>query len=245
MNDTDWLIEPPPELKKTYRHEYWRKVCMAIIVLARTGISTAPEIALTLAQHFGVATRSYSLLRLIYKTLADDNIVNKRVVKLDIAVRITILQLTDYGKELARVLGVEPVESEYERILRLHDGENQPKHTAQVLFTAYQARLRGFDVKVMPFEIPDGKSGYQPDLTIAYRQEGLFYPVEVETHSRNKPEKWQGKWEANVVLPNPRVRQVVVQRLKNWGIHGKAADLQTLARQAKKGVLDYFWLELW
>ncbi|RCK72778.1 MAG: hypothetical protein ANABAC_1312 [Anaerolineae bacterium] len=147
--------------------------------------------------------------------------------------------------ELARALGVEPVESEYERILRLHDGENQPKHTSQVLFTAYQARLRGFDVKVMPFEKSNGMTWYQPDLTIANIQDRLFYPVEVETHSRNKPEKWKGKREVNVVLPNPQIRQAVVQRLKNLKSHGRATDLQTLARQTKLGVLDYFWLEIW
>ncbi len=245
MNATDLLIEPPRELRKSYQREYWRRICLAVITLAETGIATASELANNLAFHFGINPTSCPIRRLIHKTLPDDGFTQNTILPVARHIKLTAIQLTDYGKDIARALGVEPIENEYERILRLHDGEKQPKHTAQVLFTAYQARMRGFGVKVMPFEKSDGKPWYQPDLTLRDPIAGRFYPVEVETHSRNKPEKWQGKREPNIVFPNPQTRLLVVQRLKDWGIHGRATDLQTLARQARQGILEYFWLEYW
>ncbi len=53
-------------------------------------------------------------------------------------VKFSILQLTGCGKELCRALGVEPVESDWEKIVRLYKGEEQEGHAALVLMVAYQ-----------------------------------------------------------------------------------------------------------
>ncbi len=199
-----------------------RRAYTALEILAEEGISLQAE----LAGRFGSTSSNPSFIRLM-KRLRDHDLVTTLTLPLGIVSKIAVVQLTDYGKERMTQMGVPPIESEYERILRLHDGANQPKHTAQVLFTAYQARLRGLKVTVMPFERDGITPWYQPDLEIINGY--LTYPVEVETHSRNKPEKWLYKREANVVLPNPKIRQLVVERLKRLGVPGRATDLRTFA----------------
>jgi len=156
---------------------------------------------------------------------------------------MNVLQLTDYGKELCRVLGVEPVESDWEKIIRLHRGEEQVVHGGAVLFAAYQARLRGWKAEVMPFD-PQETPWFQPDLKVT-DPEGWFYYCEVETHSRDNPDKWVRMRQANLIVPTPTTRQWMVRRLKDMGVPGRATDLRTLAQQAKAGDLSRFWLEKW
>jgi hypothetical protein len=237
------LTEPPTELKKKYQRDYWQRVCIAVAVIAKTGYSAAPDLLDQLANLFYVTLQSNSINRLIYQTLPQDGLADKFILPLGPWAKLAVITLTDYGKDVARALGNEPVESDYERILRLHDGENQPAHTAQVLFTAYQARIRKMKVVVMPFEENDRTPWFRPDLSIS--DELHYYPVEVETHSRNNPKKWEYKREANVVLPTPSVRHAVVNRLKKMHVPGRATDLITLARYAKDYDLSYFWLERW
>jgi len=236
-------IEPPAHLKSVYRRDYWERVCVTLALIAQTGYSTALDLLAVLSVRFSTEPQSNSLSRLVYDALPKGGLAVKLNLPLSRLLSLTVLTLTDYGKELACALGFPPVESDYERILRLHDGINQPKHTAHVLFTAYQARLRGLQVRVMPFEPDDRQPWFRPDLII--RDQYKVYAVEVETHSRNKPEKWLNKREANVVLPDPIVRYAVVSRLKTLHVPGRATDLKTLAQNAKRGDLRYFWLERW
>lgn len=223
----------------SYNHPLFRQRAYTLLeILAKDGISLQVE----LAYRFGATSSNPNFNRLI-KRLCDHDLIITHTLPLGVVNKVSVVQLTDYGKERMAQMGVPPIESEYERILRLHDGANQPKHTAQVLFTAYQARIRGLKVSVMPFEKDDGTPWYQPDLEITNGY--LTYPVEVETHSRNKPEKWLYKREANVVLPNPKIRQLVVERLKRLGVPGRATDLRTLALLHRRGNLSTFWLERW
>jgi len=157
--------------------------------------------------------------------------------------RLSVLQLTDYGKDLCRALGVEPVESDWEKIVRLYKGEVQDAHAGLVLMAAYQARLRGWKAEVVPFN-PQETPWFQPDLKVT-DPEGWFYYCEVETHSRNNPGKWERMRQVNLIAPMPVTRQWMVQRLKAMGIPGRATDLRTLAQQARAGDLSRFWLEKW
>ncbi len=187
----------------------------------------------------------------MYKTLADEQVAHKivehRTIQLpfsaSVPVRFRVINLTDYGKSLARALGVELVESDWEKIVRLHKGETQEQHAALVLMAAYQARLRGWKAEVMPFN-PQETPWFQPDLKLV-DPEGWFYYCEVETRSRDNPEKWMRMRQVNLIVPMPVTRYWMVERLKAMGIPGRATDLRTLAQQAKAGDLSHFWLEKW
>jgi len=46
------LTEQPAEFRRKYRIDYWRRVCIAITIIAKTGYSTAPDLIVQLANHF-------------------------------------------------------------------------------------------------------------------------------------------------------------------------------------------------
>lgn len=231
-----------------WRADHWERIILAVRLLAETGVSTALDLLWLLSKKTGVSPNAHSLRRLVYQTFADEqvahDIVENNTFKLPGgAFRLRVLQLSDYGKTLARALGVEPVESDWEKIVRLHQGEVQEAHAALVLMAAYQARLRGWKAEVMPFD-PQATPWFQPDLKLT-DPEGWFYYCEVETRSRDNPDKWGRMRQANLIVPTPEARKWMVLRLKAMGIPGRATDLRTLSQQAKAGDLTHFWLEKW
>ena len=233
-----------------WNSQFWPRVIMAVKTLGETGVSTALDLLLLLSQKTGVEMRANSLRNVVYGALADEQVAHTMVDQFSVRLSglggfftMNVLQLTDYGKELCRALGVEPVESDWEKIIRLHRGEEQVVHGGAVLFAAYQARLRGWKAEVMPFD-PQETPWFQPDLKVT-DPEGWFYYCEVETRSRDNPDKWARMRQANLIVPTPTTRHWMVQRLKDMGIPGRAADLRTLAQQAKAGDLSRFWLEKW
>lgn len=221
-----------------YRRPRWRRMVQMTLLLAAEGVSTASE----LIRLLGMDKKA---LHIALDSMLDllDPLIDSRVVSIGSLGRMRVVNLTDYGKSLARALGVEPVESDWEKIVRLHNGEVQTRHAALVLMAAYQARLRGWKADVMPFE-PQETPWFQPDLKLT-DSEGWFYYCEVETRSRVKPHKWARMREVNLIVPTPTARNWMVRRLKDMGIPGRATDLRTLAQQAKAGDLSRFWLEKW
>jgi len=208
------------------------------LLIAQEGVSSALE----LRRLTGIDKKS---LHILLNSMVDlpDPLINSHVFSAGRRGRIRVVNLTDYGKALARALGVEPVESDWEKIVRLHNGQVQTRHAALVLLAAYQARLRGWKAEVMPFD-PQETPWFQPDLKIT-DPEGWSCYCEVETRSRVKPRKWAWMRQVNLIVPTPTVRRYMVQRLKEVSIPGRATDLQTLMRQAKAGDLSRFWLEKW
>ena len=140
-----------------WNEQFWRRVILAATTLAETGVSTALDLLLLLSRKTGVKPRANSLRNVVYGALADEQVAHQMVenktitLPFNVAVRLRVMYLTDYGKDLCRALGVEPVESDWEKIVRLHRGEEQVAHGGAVLFAAYQARLRGWKAEVMPF----------------------------------------------------------------------------------------------
>ncbi len=221
-----------------YRRPRWRRMVQIALLLAGEGVSTASELIRLLAL-------DKKSLHIALDSMLDllDPLIESRIISIGSLGRMRVAALTDYGKALARALGVEPVESDWEKIVRLHNGEVQTRHAALVLMAAYQARLRGWKADVMPFD-PQETPWFQPDLKLT-EPEGWFYYCEVETRSRVKPRKWARMREVNLIVPTPTARMWMVQRLKAMGIPGRATDLRTLAQQAKAGDLSHFWLEKW
>ncbi|MEP0806578.1 MAG: hypothetical protein HRF47_13915 [Chloroflexota bacterium] len=221
-----------------FRRPRWQRMVMIVLLLAGDGVSTAAEIQRLLAlDRKSVHIALDSMLDLL------DPLIVSRVVSIGSLGRMRIVSLTDYGKALARALGVEPVESDWEKLIRLHQGGMQEKHAALVLMAAYQARLRGWTAEVVPFN-PQETPWFQPDLKLT-DPEGWFYYCEVETRSRVKPRKWARMRQVNLIMPTPNARLWVARRIQNMGIPGRATDLRTLAQQAKAGNLNSFWLEKW
>lgn len=225
-------------LEWAYRRPRWQRMVATVLLMAQTGVSTARELErLTALDRKTIHIVLDSMLDLL------DPLIESYVFHAGGRGHLRVVTLTDYGKNLCRALGVEPVESDLEKIMRLHNGKVQTFHAALVLMTAYQARLRGWKAEVMPFD-PQETPWFQPDLKVT-DPEGWFYYCEVETRSRVKPHKWARMREVNLIVSTPTTRLWMVRRLKDMGIPGRATDLRTLAQQAKAGDLSRFWLEKW
>ncbi|WP_299030294.1 hypothetical protein [uncultured Thermanaerothrix sp.] len=70
------------------------------------------------------------------------------------AFRLRVLRLLiQYSKQWVQALGTELIESDWEKILQLDQGETQGHHAALVLLAAYQACLRGWKAEVVPFDL--------------------------------------------------------------------------------------------
>jgi len=225
-------------LEWAYRRPRWQRMVAITLLMAQTGISTAQELV-------RLTSLDKKSLHIVLDSMLDllEPLIESRLIHAGGRGQIRVVVLTDYAKNLCQALGVEPVESDWEKILRLHNGEVQTFHAALVLMTAYQARLRGWKAEVMPFD-PQETPWFQPDLKVT-DLERWFYYCEVETRSRVKPKKWARMREVNLIVPTPTTRLWMVRRLKDMGIPGRATDLRTLAQQAKAGDLSRFWLEKW
>lgn len=237
-----WMPEKLPEefarLEMAYRRSRWQRLVRMVLVIATEGVSTAQELARTMQLGKKQIYRVLDSVKDLPESPLDSNLLYPGGKG-----RVRIVTLTDYGKRLARALGIEPVESDWEKIVRLHQGQEQTRHAALVLLAAYHARLRGWKAEVLPFD-PQETPWFQPDLKIT-SPEGQFYYCEVETRSRVKPRKWARMRDVSLIVPTPAMRRYVTRRLKEKYIPGRATDLQTLMRQAKTGDLSQFWLERW
>jgi len=151
------------------------------------------------------------------------------------AISLRAFWLSEAGRAFVKECRVQPVESDFERLFRLHDAARQDRHAALILLTAYFARKRNWRVEIAPFE-PGQR--FRPDMRLT-DENGLSRYVECETRSRVKPEKWKWMEQINLVLPKRGSRLPLVARLKKAGTHGRATDLSFLRDGGE------FWAETW
>ncbi len=186
----------------------WKRGLMMVFLLARFGVNTRMEHVLILAQAFHRSpntTRSW--VRKAGSFMAQRGFLVEATLngRPDVASSLAVYRLTSEGKDLARRLGWEPVESDWERLIRLHEGERFEKHTLGVLAAAMHARLRGYKVEVLP----QVDSPTPPDLALDAERR-VF--VEVEISDKENPAKWRNNAEANgglvaLVAANPERRR--------------------------------------
>lgn len=151
--------------------------------------------------------------------------------------RITLARLTERGRTLLAASGVEPVESEWERIERLHRGESeaQRKHTALLCTAAFHARLHGYQTQVCPLTA----DGAEPDLQLVRSDQTLFVEVQRKSGTPwNRLGKWQNQLRAQGVVAlfteTLADRERYVQEMRRAGIGTiLATDLQSLYTQTR------------
>lgn len=152
---------------------------------------------------------------------------------------LNAIRLTDRGKALARVLGVEPIENNWERVLRRHQGEMQLAHTGLLLDFERRARLRGYTTTLVP-EV--WVEGFAPDLWIERDGSGLYVEVEGRYHHAT-PRKWRAARRAQgfaaIVARTPKGRARLVEDCRASGVAGIATDLLTLRQRQQQAL----WVE--
>jgi hypothetical protein len=155
---------------------------------------------------------------------------------------LKVVSLTETGQHLFQAMfGEAPLENEWERLNRLHEGAKYPEHTLAALAFAMHARKRGWATQVLP-ENP------KSDLCLFKDGESLRVEVELSPKERG-PKRWPALAKINdgrvaLCAGTVAVREALV---KQAGGSGFAADLETLLPQKYLSMTEAspLWSRTW
>ena len=133
-------------------------------------------------------------------------------------VNLLLYSLSDRGRRLYRKLfDQDPVESELERLQRLHQADTQPKHAALVIGTAFYAEqyLTRCKTVICP---PSPLEGTDPDIYIEWSGGALYVECERTAQRRSWGDSKVHKWQRQVVYqgavalvaPDPDTQQALL-----------------------------------
>ena len=141
------------------------------------------------------------------------------------------LRLTQRARDLLADVGVEAVESDWDRMLALHDPQgNQTRHTLHCLAAARLARGRGWEARLVPPEQP------LVDLRLTPPDRGPIY-VECEARAPQRAFRRIRKWErlarlqgfAAVIATRPQALRDLAGEIRlAYRLPCAGADLETL-----------------
>ncbi|HFC10127.1 MAG TPA: hypothetical protein ENJ54_09815 [Chloroflexi bacterium] len=244
------IRKQPPAIPARVEHLFSSSVIgrtrqiMALYLLALQGITPRIELDYYIAATDGIKKRSGGVRRKLDALQEKGIITAKKLVINTPRTSLVVMRLTDEGKRIAEQIFMQPpVESEWERLVRLHEGERFPAHTAAVLLFAMYARLQGYSVSVLP----EVESPSPPDILIARANERLF--VEVELGRKERPAKWKYNAELNggkiaLVTGTANRREVLTADIQRMGLPGVATDLEYLLQKGRNEEAP-LWIAQW
>ena len=212
-----------------------RRQTLALYILGQHGISARALMTALIAKATGTkeGSKPNAILDRLAAPPGEFVVMEKMSMASPVNTTLVVYRLTTEGRALCRAFGWgEPVESDWERLIRLHDGDNpdMKKHTLAVLSFANHARWRGWRVPVMP-DTDDRR--FRPHVLVTIGDER--HHVEVEMFDRDKPEKdakWsrmaQAQGHIAVCAPNPAECEKLAARGREQGVPVLACDLETL-----------------
>jgi hypothetical protein len=216
----------------------WKRKGMALGLIA-SGISLRIEAQRLLAKRAGCKHDSSSI-RHVFERLEKAGFFEGECVRVHNA-KTKFLWLSRLGQQVAEICRFDLRETDYQRLLRLHGGEIQKKHAAEVATFAYQVRRRG----VLAMVMPDVDGPAEPDVAIGKEGEPPVY-VEVETGG-SREAKWRHQVELQGFVAMCSVtesqQERIVAEIKKLGLPGRASNLESLMRD-KEGA-NVLWMEAW
>lgn len=229
-------VRPPAAYASLFAD--WRREGAALGILAQTGWSMRLAIAEELGKRFGISARAGSLKRMFVR-LKKNGLIDEHQESIA-GTKVACVCLTEKAKNIMRECGMEVVESEWERLMRLHEG--QKKHAAMVCVFTYHARRYGYTTEVCP----DAFESFRPDVRLENGTGSILVEVEDESgEAERRMKKWRNQLEkqgfAAICATTPEIRQRLVAEAKAAGArHGKATDIKTLIADSKD-----LWCEEW
>jgi hypothetical protein len=224
-----------------------------VLYLLSRGLDIRLEMDHLISQVEGIGSRSGALRRL-YDGMVDKNLASRQIIEMSAPnTSLAMLQLTDDGRDLCQTLGWQVKESERQRIERLHQGQTYPQHTLAILIFAMHARLRGYQVEVLP-ELEGFETRASPDVAVSRDQAGTSPArcyVEVELSHKELDTKWRNlnQLQGQVALcaRNVQARARLVGDCKLKDLHGVATDLESLIACKVPEISEGtpLWMEEW
>ncbi|MGB9801109.1 MAG: hypothetical protein ACPLUL_13545 [Thermanaerothrix sp.] len=238
------------EMSKADAELHLKRRGMVLKCLAE-GLSVQVEIGRYVGDATGAQYRSGAIRR-VFEALEESGLIVRQTLTLQVTgnlpTRLAVARLSEEGKQFCRALGWPVVESDWERLIRLHEGEKQEGHTLAVLLFASAARLRGWTVEVLP----EVHGNARPDMVITKGEQRLYVEVETGTRLHDGNAKWRMNAELNggrvaLVARNVEERGVLVADCRHAAEHGHATDVETLiaGRLVEVGEGDPLWAEEW
>jgi hypothetical protein len=221
---------------------------MTLYLIGGCRLNAKFEIEDLLALVSGMTSRAGSLGRIIDDLLEASILVGETVQINSPKSSLRLLRLSPDGERLFKILfDRDPEETDWERLVRLHEGDRFPEHTLAVLIFALHARKRGFATQVLP---PVEETKAVPDLQVLRGEEKWY--VEVELGQKESPTKWRNTAKLNggkvaVCAATPITRQRLVGDCRLDKLPGMATDLETLIKVKHSTITDQnpLWVECW
>lgn len=173
----------------------WHKYFAALRMVGHHGLSAAMEMQNLASDALNRSVKpGSSSLRKVFDNMRDYGYFYSKTLAVA-GLNIGLLRLTPEGAAMYKaVTGKSPVETEWERLERLHRGEDDTAHAAACLVFALQARWRGYQTTLLPDLRDTGKA--RPDFVV--EKDGERLAVEVELSTKDNVAKWR-----NLAAINP------------------------------------------
>ena len=232
------LPDPPrPFAQRVAYHDpkAWQRQVQGLYLIGQRGLSQQALLHWLLARLVELDPEGGGFGRALEK-LSENGLLQRTVLELKspFSSTIIVLSLTADGRRLVKLLfEAEAVESDYERIRRLHQGDDLPAHTLGLLYFGLTAVQRGARVRVLP----EVSGEWQPDLWIEHAGESRY--VELELSDKVNAAKWRHLADLNqgtvaLCAGNTTQRARLVGDCQTLKLPGVATDLETLAREFKE-----------
>jgi hypothetical protein len=220
------------ETRLSVENVRYRRQILALYLVACHGVNVRLMLDMLISAADGLSLRSGSIRRPV-EQLGEKGLMVCETIGMTtpIETSLAFVRLSEDGKSLARIYGWEPVETDWERLIRLHQGDSEQMraHTMAVLAFAMHARLRGYQTQIVP-EISGKKAS--PDVLV--EKDGEKSYVEVELSHKDLSQKWrnakalQGRVAICTAGESARNRFVADSKALLKVKHGLATDLNFL-----------------
>jgi DNA-binding PadR family transcriptional regulator len=223
---------------------YW----LILYMIGRWRLTASMELEEALSGTVGVSAGSGSMRRVLLD-LEEANILVPEILKLKSPrTALKLYRFSPEGEKLFQALyQSRPLEDDWSRLIRLHEGVRFPEHTLAVIAFTMHARKRGWATQVLP-EVKETKS--VPDAWIMRGDEKLY--VEVELGEKESVTKWRNQAVLNggnvaLCAANQKTRARLSADCKLDHLPGLATDLETLIKGKFKKInsASPLWLTSW
>jgi len=234
---------PSLQALQSIRRDRRERILQGLYLLATTGLSVGQELRAVMEMILGVSSGSLSIQQVFHADLPALGLAIKETPYFVRSSRLALFRLSDLGHRACRELGWPVVESEWERLIRSHEGLLYPRHTLGLLAFCWQARLRDWRIELLP----QVNVSLEPDVLVSKGGMNIYTEFEIRAHE--KLEKWNKacQFQGFVALCSftPKTRTSLVAECKATRAPGVATDLQTLVLADFDPCFIPLWGEKW
>ena len=207
-----------------------RLMLQALRAIWETGFAVAQEIREFLEDERSYAPGHRGVKRAVMVDLAEAGLAEKRVLPFIGPGSLALIRLTEDGRMQAQAFG-RGGESAWERLIRMHRGEEWERHTVGLLAMAWQLRRRGMDVAL----VPDASlRGVEPDAEVSW-DGGLHLYMEFEVRARGRVARWK-RW-GELVREGPLVctftegaARAIAREIEQARVRGRVISLERMTQ---------------